>query len=415
MSEKRAIFRWTIGLSRHPAAVVGLSVFLVADVGGCSWLTERPVEPAEQTAVSPDEPSPRHEPVRLAAAEGEVTLFGEFPDRGRVPFHARAASPMQQHTFSMEGADFDVDVSPDGRRFVFSSTRHAVRPNLYLKEVGGQAVTQLTNDSSADVQPTFSADGKWVAFASDRLGNWDIWLLNLEGGSPRQVTDSPWHEVRPSFSPDGRRLVYSLFNEQAENWELWVVDLDRPGSRAMIAVGLFPRWSPVADTIVYQRARERGGRWFSIWRVDLVDGEPTFPVEVASSAEMALIQPTFSRDGLWIAYATAEVSAGDARGLPGQITVSNRGDIWIVRSDGTSPLRLTDGQGAHFSPAFGPDGQVFFTRSQGDAENIWSVRPQAVPITAAPAGAEGGSAMSSLTHGTHHPSVADRRGVVIVR
>ncbi len=339
------------------------------------------------------------EPVLLAAADTELTLFGEFPDRRRVPFHARAASPMQRHTFGMEGADFDVDVASDGRRLVFSSTRHAIRPNLYLKEVGGQAVTQLTHDPAADVQPTFSADGRRVAFASDRAGSWDIWLLDLEGGPPRQITDSPWHEVHPSFSPDGRRLVYSMFNELAEKWELWVVNLDRPGSRMMIADGLFPRWSPVGDTIVYQRARERGGRWFSIWTVDLIDGEPTFPVEVAASSDMALIQPTFSSDGQWIAYATAEMQAGDQNALPGQMPVFGRGDIWIVQRDGTSPLRLTDGQGAHFSPSFAPDGHVFFTRSQGGVENIWSARPMAVPITSGPVTAGDDSAVSYVTGG----------------
>ena len=41
--------------------------------------------------------------------------------------------PMKQHSFTSEGADFDVDVSPDGQRMVFASTRHSAQPDLYIK------------------------------------------------------------------------------------------------------------------------------------------------------------------------------------------------------------------------------------------------------------------------------------------
>jgi TolB protein len=281
---------------------------------------------------------------------------------------------MRQHSFTAEGADFDVDVSPDGQRLVFSSTRHSLQPDLYLKAVDGVAVTQITSDPAADVQPCFSPDGKNVVFASNRSGNWDLWMVSADSGRATQITRSPWHEVHPSFSPDGRQIVYCMFNGRAEQWELWILQLDRPDSRRMIGVGLFPRWSPKGDSIVYQRARERGGRWFSIWRVDLENGEPRFPVELAASSEMALIQPTWSPDGEWVAYGTA---LPEERGTPASTTShpTSRGDIWIIRADGTAPLQLTDGAGAHFGPCWSMDGRVYFTSLRNGSENIWSVQP----------------------------------------
>lgn len=359
------------------AAVLGL-----AWIGGCSM--EPRVEPVAQAPVEPVAPPPPPEPALRAAGDAHLTVFGEFPDRSRVPFHARAASPMEQHTFGTEGADFDVDVSPDGQHLVFASTRHNVRPDIYLKRVAGQAMTLLASDPSSDVQPCFSPDGRHVVFASNRSGNWDLWLVNLDGGPARQITHSPLHEVHPSFSPDGQGLAYCVFNPRAEQWELWTLRVDQPASAKMIGTGLFPRWSPTGESIVYQRARERGGRWFSIWRTDLESGEPKFPVELSASSDMALIQPAWSADGQWIVYGTALLNSGPDR-PDDAAPVMSRGDIWMMRSDGSSPLQLTDGAGTHFSPAFGSDGRVYFTSLQNGAENIWSVKPSPVPINAAPA------------------------------
>ena len=322
------------------------------------------------------------------ASDAHLTLFGELPDHSRVPFQARAASPMKQHTFTTEGADFDVDVSPDGKWIVFSSTRHSAQPDLYLKTINGRAVTQLISDPAGDVQACFSPDGKRIAFASNRGGNWDLWMIGLEGGQATQITRSPLHEVHPSFAPDGQRLVYCIFNDRADQWELWTQQLDQPGSRRMIGVGLFPEWSPTSDSIVYQKARERGGRWFSCWRVDLVMSEPKFPVELATSSDTALIQPSWSPDGQWVTYGTARLgSAG--QDLPDDAVIAQtRGDIWIMQADGSSPLKLTGGAGAHFGSVWSVDGRVYFTSQQNGIENIWSVKPLPSQTTQLPDAAD---------------------------
>ena len=365
----------------YSLVVAATAVVALGLAAGCS-MPDNP-EAVARSAVAPAPASRPAEPSLHSAGDAQLTLFGEFPERSRVPFHAQAASPMEQHTFGSEGADFDVDVSPDGAWLVFSSTRHSQRPDIYLKKVSGQAVTLLASDPASDVQPAFSPDGRWVAFASNRSGNWDLWMVGLDSGPARQITHSPMQEVHPSFSPDGKRLAYCVFNERAEQWELWTLQIDQPSSARMIGEGLFPEWSPVGESIVYQRARQRGGRWFSIWRIDLAGGEPKFPIELSARSDMALIHPTWSPDGQWIAYGTALLESGSDS--PGGSPVMSRGDIWIMRADGTSPVQLTDGAGTHFSPAFGADGRIYFTSQRNGAENIWSVKPLPGPITPAPA------------------------------
>ena len=367
------------------ALLLGIGVLLSNP--GCQTAPEPVVERVEA-------PPPPPEPALRAMADTHLTLFGEFPGRERVPFQARAASPAQQHTAISDGADFDVRVSPDGRMLVFASTRHASQPEIYIKAVDGQAITQVVADPAADVQPTFSPDGKRICFASNRSGNWDLWMVSLDGGQPVQITHSPQHEVHPSFSPDGKRLVYCMFNDRSDTWELWTLALDAPGSRRMIGVGLFPEWSPKGDSIIYQRARERGGRWFSIWRIDLKNGEPGFPQELAASSSMALIQPTWSPDGAWIAYGTArletpaaasaEPASGMAAATPSSDLEQTRGDIWIMQANGTSAVQLTDGAGAYFGPAWSCDGRVYFTSRQNATETIWSVRPTGIAAPQTP-------------------------------
>lgn len=363
-----------------PAVFAGI---IIASLAGCTCF-----EKAEEEAQRPLPPPPPPEPVMTAAQDAQLTLFGELPELARLPFHPRANAPMKQHSFTAEGADFDVDVSSDGKHLVFASTRHSTQPDLYIKTVDGVAVTQITSDPAPDVQPCFSPDGKSVAFASSRSGNWDLYLIGTDNGRATQLTRSPWHEVHPSFSPDGRQLAYCMFNARAEQWELWVLQLDRPDARRMIGVGLFPRWSPKGDSLLYQRARERGGRWFSVWRIDLEGGEPSFPVELAASSQMALIQPTWSPDGELVAYGTALPQPVVPDPAAGTLPPASRGDVWIMRADGTGSRQLTDGQGAHFGPCWAADGRVYFTSLQSGSENIWSVHAAETPMTQTPVAAE---------------------------
>ncbi|MCH7814525.1 MAG: PD40 domain-containing protein, partial [Planctomycetes bacterium] len=193
-----------------------------------------------------------------------------------------------------------------------------------------------------------------------------------KGGQPVQLTDGPGHDVGPSWSPDGKSLVYCSLSEAGGQWELWVVDTTAGGPRRFIGNGLFPQWSPVGDTIVFQRSRQRGGRWFSIWTLELVDGEPRYPTEIASSSEQGLILPAWTADGGRIAYSGVTALSYPAVEAP-MVGPAGQADIWVVDADGSRRIRMTSGPGAGFSPVFSPDGRIYFTRRIMGLENIWSV------------------------------------------
>jgi TolB protein len=283
-------------------------------------------------------------------------------------------------TFAEEGADFDPCPTPDGTRVVFASTAHRKTADLYVKRTDGRVVTQLTNDPAEDAMPSVSPDGTRVAFASNRGGNWDIYVMPIGGGKAVRVTDDAADEIHPSWSPDGERLVFSRFGESSGRWEMWVSSVRNSGTSTFVGFGLLPRWCPVAgtgengaDQILFQQARERGGRTFGVWTLDVADGKAANATEIAGSATTALINPTWSPDGQWIVYAEIpawEANTGRNAARPSRAT---SGALWMVSARGEGRVRLTSGQGGSLSPVWGSGDRLFFVSGRTGKDNIWSL------------------------------------------
>jgi len=321
-------------------------------------------EPAPQP-VSPPQGQPRTQ------RRGPVSMFGDLPEITDRVSPMDSTGPIRRMSYTAEGADFDVTTDATGRWMLFSSTRHREASDIYRQRVGGESVTQLTDDPGNDVMPTLSPDGRTIAFASDRGGNWDIYLMDANGGPAVQLTSDRTHDLHPSFSPDGKRLVYCSFGERTGQWEMVVVDIDNPATKRYLGHGLFPQWSPTDDTIVFQRARERGTRWFSVWTVELnSDGEAGSPTEIAWSSEHACITPSWSPDGSAVVFCTVSDPEADSNG-----DQPLNSDVWLVNVDGSGRTRLTAGRFSNLQPTWSADNTVYFVSNRGreGVENIWAI------------------------------------------
>ena len=344
------------------------------NLGFALWLAGALLMPAGCQFASPHPTSSiTHEefgPFDAAPGVAGTSARGYYPLESAhdfTPYENRVLDNRVRHTFTEDGLDFDPDVNADGNTLAFASTRNSIHPDIYLKAVDGTAVTQLTNDPADDIQPRFNPDGSRVAFCSNRSGNWDIWIINSDGTGLQRITDDLGDSIAPTWSPDGKQLAFTTWTRQARRWEIWTLDVDQPGVRRALTYGMFPAWSPDGDRIAFQRARERGSRWFSVWTIDLLDGEARFPTEVAHDARAACIAPRWSPDGDRLVYCAA---------VEGPNSVERAGmhaALWVVDLTGGKREQLSDGSMPSFNPTWSRTDRVFFVSPRNGAENIWSV------------------------------------------
>jgi Tol biopolymer transport system component len=159
---------------------------------------------------------------------------------------------------------------------------------------GETAGRWLTRGNSTDRQPTYSPDGVWVAFSSNRGGNLDLWSVNRASGAVRRLTDHPADDWDVSYSPDGQRLLWA--SRRTGGYEIWAANPDGSGSRQLSKDGVFaqnPQQSPDGQWIAYASANPAK---FGLWRMH-ADGSD--PVRVVARG---LQLPEISPDGRYVSY-----------------------------------------------------------------------------------------------------------------
>ncbi|GAB2544624.1 DPP IV N-terminal domain-containing protein [Spirosoma aerophilum] len=97
--------------------------------------------------------------------------------------------------------------SPDGRQIAFHSFWDG-RYHIWTVSATGSKPKQLTSGIYDDREPHWSPDGRQLVFSSDRSGNYDIWQLTLADGKLTQLTNNSGNEFSPAFSPDGKTVAF---------------------------------------------------------------------------------------------------------------------------------------------------------------------------------------------------------------
>lgn len=253
--------------------------------------------------------------------------------------------------------------------------------DVYVMRPDGSAVQNLTQHPAKDGDPSWSPDRRWVAFSSDRGGDADIYLLDLGGGlNPPAVIPAitgAGDQLHPVWARDGQRLAY-VSNEDGD-WEIFVSGIDGSGKRQLTynsAWDSFPTWSPDGRQIIFTSGRDGN---FELYAVDVETGaERRLTNHPASDAF-----PAYSPDGSRIVFVSArtgllELYAADPRNVEGTLVrlTDSRATPQYNRYPDWSPdgrwivfTSWRDGQGEIYRISAAGGGLTRLTNSPGDDEH----------------------------------------------
>ncbi len=283
-----------------------------------------------------------------------------------------AQPPAPTPLLNEPGLTRDPAISADGRRLAYASDRDgSAFLQLWMRPFSGGETRKLTEGSHDNSEPAFSPDGRTLAYRSEASGG-GVYMIPVEGGRPRLLAQDG---RRPRFSPDGKRIAYSV----AASWNT-PRPSQRPGLFVIDATGGQPRaiqpgfhsardavWSPDGKYLLFAGCRDGSAESCDWWVSPSESGEA-----VATGAARLFRQQHLNAQpspGLWLASGNAIVFAAKAGEMTRLWVLNLTPDPWRT---GGSARRLTSGETDERSPALGPGGQVVFA---GRSENIdiWSL------------------------------------------
>ena len=207
----------------------------------------------------------------------------------------------------------------------------------------------VTNFAGVEGQPALSADGRQVAFVSNRDGQWDLYVGLVTGGGLVRLTQDGNVESRPRWSPDGARLLYSRLNE-AGLQDIWAMPALGGPSRRVIANAFSPAWSADGRRIAYSSGNV-------IWVCD-ADGGNARQVTTLEPPPIFHDQPAFDGAGRSLAFIRRRLGP--------------RSELAVIDLDTGTVRDLTKDDAFALSPAWSPDDRfIYFSSSRGGTLNVW--------------------------------------------
>ncbi|MGE3807505.1 MAG: S41 family peptidase [Gemmataceae bacterium] len=251
------------------------------------------------------------EPIRFGRTpditpDGKSVTYSYLGDIWIVDSIGGSARPVTLH----EAHEINPTFSPDGRFIAFSSTRHGSYDVFVVPNVGGKP-TRLTFDSSSDIVNGWTPDGKFILFTSTRNpsypSRYDLYMVPVEGGRVRRVGVDDGKDA--AFAPEGDRLAYvrgpgSWYRKGyrgSSNDEIWICDRHGRNNRQLTSFNgqdSSPMWSPDGKFVYY--VSEHHGTPANIVRIDAAG--KTKPSLMTFHKDEGVRHARISKNGEWLVY-----------------------------------------------------------------------------------------------------------------
>lgn len=207
------------------------------------------------------------------------------------------------------------------------------------------------NTETITPTPLAAANGKWIAFVSERTGIPQIWLMQTDGSNQHPLTNLPDGACQPAWSPDGKQLVFvspcpakgQRGSDQIEGAILIIINADGTGYRPLKSLpgGDFdPAWSPNGTQIIFTSLRD--GDRMHMYIYTLADDKAVRFSRPSSSDR----HPAWSPDGKQVAFESASMGVMQ---------------IWLMSVDGKTLTAFSDqDDNPDTLPAWSPDGNILY-------------------------------------------------------
>jgi Tol biopolymer transport system component len=155
------------------------------------------------------------------------------------------------------GPQFDPSWSPDGKRIAYRDSRFGINNNdeISVMNADGSGQINLTHNPANEWSPAWSPGGNKIAFASDREGQLKIYLINPDGTDLVRLTQGEGEY--PSWSPDGKKIAFA--SSRDGNYEIYVMNADGSNQTRLTnnpAYDMYPAWSPDGQFIAFDTQRD---------------------------------------------------------------------------------------------------------------------------------------------------------------
>ena len=233
-------------------------------------------------------------------------------------------------TFDAAGNDQRPDISPNDNQIVFSSNRITeTNPEgdfeIFIMNSDGGDVRQLTSNAAVDSWPRWSPNGQWIAFHSNVDGNYEIYLIRPDGTELTRVTNYAGLDQYPEWSPNGKQLAIR------RDVDLYLIDLDGSNPIQLTAnagINQMPSWAPNGEQLAFLSTRDG---YPSVFVTD-VDGTNQInltPKPNNISSGWSSRAPAWSRNGKYIYFTGLR---------PITSVIEN---IFVMNADGKDVTQLT--------------------------------------------------------------------------